>query len=48
VPLFGLCLVLGFIDEWRAYYEAYALGFGLILDSILRLKRALDIQPHSS
>jgi hypothetical protein len=37
-PLITLALFLGYIDEWRGYYEAYPIAFGLIVDSLLRLK----------
>ena len=41
-PLIIMTLFLGFIDEWRGYYEAYPIAFGLIVDSLLRIKSALD------
>jgi hypothetical protein len=37
-PLIMLALFLGYIDEWRGYYEAYPIAFGLIVDSLLRLR----------
>lgn len=37
-PLLLLTLFLGYIDEWRDYYEAYAVAFALIVDSLQRLK----------
>jgi hypothetical protein len=37
-PLFVLSLFLGFVDEWRAYYEVYPIAFGLAVDSAIRLK----------
>jgi hypothetical protein len=40
-PLVALALFLGFIDEWRGYYEAYPIVFCLGLDSVLRIRRAL-------
>ena len=35
-PLVVLALFLGWVDEWRGYYEAYPIVFGLIVYSILR------------
>jgi hypothetical protein len=33
-----LTLFLGYIDEWRDYYEVYPVGFALTVDSLRRLK----------
>lgn len=38
LPLVCLAMFLGYIDEWRGYYEAYALAFGLIVHSLLRVR----------
>lgn len=37
-PLVGLALFLGYVDEWRGYYEAYPITFGLLVHSILWLR----------
>lgn len=36
-PLAIMALFLGFIDEWRGYYEAYPVAFALIVDTLRRL-----------
>lgn len=44
--LFLLTLFLGYIDEWRDYYEAYPAGFALVVDSVRRLiLRGMPSQP---
>lgn len=42
-----LTLFLGYIDEWRDYYEAYPVGFAMIVDSLRRLGHGaiLRVQP---
>jgi hypothetical protein len=40
-PMVVLSLFLGYLDEWRGYYEAYPLAFGLAVDTIRRLDVAL-------
>ena len=35
LPLGTLALFLGFVDEWRGYYEVYPIAFGLIVHSLL-------------
>ncbi len=40
LPLVGLAVFCGFLDEWRGYYEAYPIALSLILDSILRIRTA--------
>ena len=34
-PLGALALFFGLVDEWRGYYEAYPIAFGLIVHSLL-------------
>jgi hypothetical protein len=41
-PLVGLALFMGYLDEWRGYYEAYPVALGLIVDSVFRIKSALE------
>ena len=36
--LFVLTLFLGYIDEWRDYYEAYPIAFAMIVDSLRQFK----------
>lgn len=36
-PLVLLSLFLGYLDEWRGYYEAYPLAFGLAVDTVSKL-----------
>ncbi|UCH84985.1 MAG: hypothetical protein JSW50_04650 [Candidatus Latescibacterota bacterium] len=48
IPLFVLAIFLGYIDEWRGYYEAYPLAVGLILDSFQRLKVAIEHRDLST
>ena len=38
IPLVTLAFFLGFLDEWRGYYEAYPLAFGLSVHSLNSLK----------
>lgn len=45
LPLLGLGLVLGYIDEWRAYYEAYPLTFALLVGAGDRLGLRLGWPP---
>jgi len=40
-PMAALALFLGYVDEWRGYYEAYPIAFGLVVDSLLRLRDVL-------
>lgn len=40
-PLVSLALFLGFIDEWRGYYEAYPIIYAMLVDSLLRLRASL-------
>ena len=37
LPLVALALFMGFIEEWRGYYEAYPIVFALLVDSLRRL-----------
>ena len=37
-PLLGLALFLGFFDEWRGYYEAYPIVFGLAVSTLITIK----------
>lgn len=41
VPLVVLSLFLGYLNEWRGYYEAYPLAFALAVDTVSRLDAAL-------
>jgi hypothetical protein len=36
-PLVIMALFLGYIDEWRGYYEAYPAAFGLAIDTMRRV-----------
>jgi len=36
-PLVSLALFLGYMDEWRGYYEAYPIALGLGLDTLQRI-----------
>jgi hypothetical protein len=36
-PLVSFALIFGFVDEWRGYYEAYPIAFGLLVHTLLRL-----------
>ena len=38
IPLVTLAFFLGFLDEWRGYYEAYPLAFGLSVHSLNSLR----------
>jgi len=31
-----VAMYVGWVDEWRVYYEAYPVAFGLIIDSVYR------------
>ena len=42
LPQVGLALFIGLLDEWRGYYEAYPIALGLITDSVLRIRTALE------
>lgn len=42
VPLVVLSLFLGYLNEWRGYYEAYPLAFALAVDTVSRLDAALS------
>jgi hypothetical protein len=44
-PLLMLALFLGYADEWRGYYEAYPILFGLIVHSLTRLDARLRGGP---
>jgi hypothetical protein len=37
-PLVALTFFLGYANEWRDYYEAYPIAFGLVVHTILRLR----------
>lgn len=39
IPLVGSCLVFGFVDEMRDYYEVYPAAVALIVPSVCRLMR---------
>lgn len=45
LPLIGFGLVLGYIDELRAYYEAYPLTFALLVNAGDRLGQRLGWAP---
>ena len=45
-PLLLLALFFGNINEWRIYYEVYPIVFGMVLHSILRMKRELALKPQ--
>jgi hypothetical protein len=38
-PLAALALFLGYVDEWRGYYEAYPVVFALAADLLRRVRR---------
>jgi hypothetical protein len=40
-PLAGLAFSIGFLDEWRVFYEVYPIALALVVDSMLRLKAEL-------
>lgn len=42
LPLVGLALFFGYLDEWRGYYEAYPIALCLIADSLIRIRLALE------
>lgn len=45
VPLASLALFLGFVDEWRGYFEAYPAGLALVMLGARRGWRALAVPP---
>ncbi|MFN8177625.1 MAG: hypothetical protein U0167_06850 [bacterium] len=40
-PLVAFALVLGYVDEWRGYYEAYPVAVGLVTDTLRRFRPVL-------
>jgi len=45
LPLLALGLVFGYLDEWRAYYEAYPLVLAILVGSGDRLAERLGWAP---
>jgi hypothetical protein len=41
VPLASLALFLGYVDEWRGYFEAYPLAYASAVHSVRQLREAL-------
>ena len=48
LPLVVLGIFLGYIDEWRGYYEAYPVGLALAVDSIRRVFLRLSDEAAAS
>lgn len=48
LPLVSMAVFLGYIDEWRGYYEAYPLGLGLAVHSFLEVQKSFTSNPKAS